>query len=171
MAKFKVPSKNDRSEMLNYFKYKSTTGQIYWNRSRQNIQVGSEAGSITQHGYRVISFNNTSYMAHRVAWFLYYKIWPEGELDHINGIITDNRIKNLRATNPNKNQHNRNIHRHGRPLGVYPRRGGWEARAPRAYLNHKSDKNLYLGDFETQEAAAKAVIEFCSKKENSNGTF
>ena len=35
-------------------------------------------------------------LAHRAAWAIYYGKWPDGVLDHINGVRYDNRIKNLR---------------------------------------------------------------------------
>ena len=36
------------------------------------------------------------YALHRLAWFHYYGSWPVHEIDHINGVRSDNRIVNLR---------------------------------------------------------------------------
>ena len=51
-------------------------------------------------GYIGVLIGGKRYLAHRIAWALTYKTWPEQQVDHINGIKTDNRIGNLRlATN------------------------------------------------------------------------
>ena len=34
---------------------------------------------------------------HRLAWLLHYGEWPNGNIDHINGVRDDNRIANLRV--------------------------------------------------------------------------
>lgn len=46
-------------------------------------------------------------LAHRAAWAMHFNAWPSGEIDHINGDRTDNRIKNLRNVSPRENNRNR----------------------------------------------------------------
>ena len=48
--------------------------------------------------------------AHRVAWAIVTGAWPDGEIDHINGGKTDNRLTSLREATASQNQFNR-----GRP--------------------------------------------------------
>ena len=45
-------------------------------------------------------------MAHRVAWAIYYGVWPTGMIDHINGDGLDNRICNLRDVTHKENARN-----------------------------------------------------------------
>ena len=41
--------------------------------------------------------------AHRAAWAIHFGEWPKGEIDHINGDASDNRIINLRVVNRTEN--------------------------------------------------------------------
>lgn len=72
--------------------------------------AGKLAGYIKKSdGYHCVKINGRKYLSHRVIWMMYYGIWPQDQLDHINRIRTDNRIDNLREVNNQKNQFNRNI--------------------------------------------------------------
>ena len=109
-------------------------------------------------GYLRISINGVSFKAHRLAWFYVHGSWPDGDLDHINGDKTDNRLINLRPAKRFENQRNRKRPSHNRSgiKGVYlhtlssPTNPRWVARI-------KSDgKQRHLGCFDTIEAAAEA---------------
>lgn len=56
-------------------------------------------------GYHKICFLGTKYGAHRVFWLYMTGEWPD-EIDHINGIRTDNRMVNLRNVTPGINRKN-----------------------------------------------------------------
>ncbi len=47
-------------------------------------------------GYKIGSIHGHPYRSQRVAFAIYYGRWPENEIDHIDGVRTDNCIKNLR---------------------------------------------------------------------------
>ena len=66
-------------------------------------------GSFDKDGYLIIKVKTKQFKAHRIAWLLNYGDWPEGELDHINRIRTDNRIENLRVSNRTEQIKNRYI--------------------------------------------------------------
>jgi len=46
---------------------------------------------------------------HRLIWLFSYGRWPNGFIDHINGIKTDNRLVNLREVTSKENSKNRAI--------------------------------------------------------------
>ena len=54
------------------------------------------------HG-RIFAFG---FLAHRVVWAIHYGAWPCEGLDHINGVKTDNRVRNLRPADHAENARN-----------------------------------------------------------------
>lgn len=69
--------------------------------------AGKMAGRINEDGYIIITLKNKNFRAHRIVWLLTYGTLPEQQLDHINGIKTDNRIENLRMVSDTGNGQNR----------------------------------------------------------------
>lgn len=59
-----------------------------------------------KHGYLVGSLDNHNVKTHRVVWAYIHGAWPEGDLDHINGDKSDNRIENLRVVTHAENMRN-----------------------------------------------------------------
>lgn len=57
-------------------------------------------------GYFSLSINRKKYLAHRVAWLLMTGSWPNKQIDHINGVRSDNRFVNLREVSHSENQQN-----------------------------------------------------------------
>lgn len=82
-------------------------------------------------GYRSGYIFKVPIRAHRVAWALYYGEWPKGQIDHINGDRSDNRIVNLRVVTPLENRRNQRLSRrnssgfHG--VSWCATRGKWRA--------------------------------------------
>lgn len=74
-----------------------------WNKVFANTAALS---SLTKKGALAGSIFAKSFLAHRVAWALHSGKWPDGEIDHINGIRTDNRVCNLRDVTKSDNQRN-----------------------------------------------------------------
>lgn len=91
----------------NYLSYDPNTGDLTWiNSPAKRVKVGDKVSHVGSDGYISLQFQGTRYKAHRVAWFLHYGIWPEGDLDHINNDRTDNRICNLRTCTRQDNLRN-----------------------------------------------------------------
>ena len=67
------------------------------------------------------SIFDKNYLAHRVAWALYYGEWPNGEIDHIDGNGTNNSVINLRVVASSENSMNTKLHKHNTSghIGVY----------------------------------------------------
>lgn len=94
--------------LLEIIYYDLLSGRFFWKKYRSaTATIGSEAGN-TSHirGYRVIKINKKPYLAHRLAWFYVYGVFPTNEIDHINGDTGDNRICNLRLATRSQNQQN-----------------------------------------------------------------
>ena len=137
-----------------YLKYNPETGDIIWIKDRvANKLIGQIAGNLNCYGYLRIKFNNKPYMAHRLAWFLYYGVWPQNEIDHINGVRTDNRISNLRDVTSSQNQLNRKSHRE-KTVKYYTFDKSNQAWYVRAQINGKLK---YLGYFKTEELARQFI--------------
>lgn len=95
---------------MNYYEhinYDPLSGQFVWSASRRGVASGRTAGCLSTYGYVVIKIGGKQVRAHRLAWFLTYAEWPVGEVDHINGNRSDNRLCNLRVVSRAGNSQNR----------------------------------------------------------------
>lgn len=128
--------------------YNEATGIFTW------VNTNKIAGSLDKDGYIIIGLFNKRYKAHRLAWFYVYEEWPNGEIDHINGIRNDNKINNLRVVSNRENNQNRKSHRSGRLLGcTYNKRlKKWVAQI------QISGKKKHLGVYNTEEEANKVYL-------------
>ena len=121
------------------------------NRGKR-AKAGQPAGSPNGDGYLRVRVNGTQFRVHRIIWLITQGAWPEGQIDHINGVVSDNRIENMRDVDAQGNQRNQHI----RPdntsgiTGVCAENGFWTARI-------KVDgKKIRLGRFLTIEEACAA---------------
>lgn len=136
-------------------------GDRYYWRPRANKKswntryAGTETlKSLNARGYLCVRLRPVTIPAHRVVWALHYGEWPTGDIDHINGIKTDNRIENLRMVSHAenmKNQRMRKTNTSGR-IGV-----SWTKHYNYwvASITHEG-KDFYLGSFSTFEDAVAA---------------
>lgn len=102
-------------------------------------------------GYLRGSLSGRNLLAHRVAWAMHHGEWPAGEIDHINGDRTDNRIGNLRVVTRRENSRNLKV-QSGEMRGVY-----WYAPTSRWVAKiHSKRRMLHLGYFKDLDAAIAA---------------
>ena len=89
------------------FSYDGETGLFTRLVTVGNNVEGKIAGAVRpRDGYIQISIDRTMHQAHRLAWFYVNGTWPAGEIDHVNGIPSDNRICNLRDVSRLQNMQN-----------------------------------------------------------------
>lgn len=119
------------------------------------IKVGDVAGHDNGKGYLQFRINNKYYTCHRLAWLYMYGVFPEGDIDHIDGITKNNRIANLRdvTTIVNCQNHRKpNSNNKSGFLGVFKAKNKY-----RALINIQGNKT-HLGYFDTPEAASCAYL-------------
>jgi len=145
--------------------YDPGTGAFTWKVDRnQKAVAGSEAGHVTDRGYRYIEVNGKSVRAHRLAFFFQTGKWPPFEVDHINGDKLDNRWDNLRLTDRRKNMQNqRRAHSRNSSgfLGVSRNNDQWRARI------RVNGKSKHVGYYSTPEEAHEAYLK--AKRELHQG--
>ena len=81
----------------------------------------NSTGSYDKDGYLIIKVKRKQFKAHRLIWFLFRGEFPDGEIDHINRVRTDNRIENLRVVTRQENVDNttKKINKNTGVHGVY----------------------------------------------------
>lgn len=182
MATKPLPSPEVLRQLL---RYEPETGKLFWRergvewfvdkpgRSRQhsctlwnNRYAGSEAKSDNGKGYLRIGLMGGRYKVHRVVWAMTYGEWPKDEIDHINGIKTDNRISNIRHSDRSGNVRNVGL----RSDNTSGYKGVCWCKASQKWrVTIQSGRNReYAGDFDTPEAAHAA---YCAAAERLHGEF
>ena len=143
--------------MFERLKYTPDDGKVWWVKHPRWISYsGKEAGNIRKDGYRKLKFCGKQYLTHRIAWLLQYGYWPVGNIDHIDGNPSNNKIKNLRDVSHRVNMQNRKSSTKANKtgfLGVVKRRNKYAAHI------HKNGKQIYLGLFETAKLAHQSYLE------------
>ncbi len=149
--------------------YCPITGVFTWKDCGRNKHlVGRSAGSVDFNGYIRIMINNKACAAHRMAWLYCYGFLPRNpyEIDHINGIKSDNRLSNLRLATHSYNMANtelRSTNTSGKKGVCWHKQGKkWIAQIT------VNSKRIYLGLFDTIE---EAHATYCHAAKEHFGQF
>lgn len=151
-------------EALEYF---PDTGELKWKarpkshfrtesgwKSANARYTGKKTGSPNTYGYLQVGIDGRLYLAHRLAWAIQNGAWPNGEIDHISGVRSDNRMLNLRVVNTQDNCKNKRIYSANTSgvIGVswYKSRQKWRAKI------NVGGKVKHVGYFATIEQAETA---------------
>lgn len=99
--------------------YEAASGLLFWKKRPlehfasanacgvwNSKHAGAAAGSPNNKRRWATKINAELYQNHRIAWALYHGVWPDDQIDHINGDSEDNRIVNLRVVTNAENQRN-----------------------------------------------------------------
>lgn len=137
--------------------YNQETGIFTWKVRRAAVKAGAQANSKNQKGYIGICVDKKHYKAHRVAWLFVYGSWPDGEIDHINGVKDDNRISNLRAVPKSLNQQNQRQARSDSSSGLLG--VSWYSAGNKWKADIRVDgKKKHLGYFHCKDTAHQAYL-------------
>jgi hypothetical protein len=133
---------------LRYF-YSPETGEFKAKPIKYARLFQPVFGQLSPAGYLVCGIGGRQYRLHRLAWLYVYGEFPKLELDHINGVRTDNRICNLRECTRSENLQNQR--------GVS---GAWQLKKSGKWvaaigLNKKTKR---LGSFHTFDEAHQAYL-------------
>jgi hypothetical protein len=134
------------------FEFQPLTGDLVRKAYRGK---GLPVTTTNTEGYLVTKVRGRQYRVHRLAWLMVHGAWPEHEIDHINGVKTDNRLGNLRDVSPALNQHNKRLPQGNNStgfLGVTRRNGRYAAQIERA------GRQVQAGSFDTPQEASAAYL-------------
>jgi hypothetical protein len=140
--------------------YDPVTGLFTHRVNGHKRKAGEATGRLDNKGYVRIRLLGYELKAHRLAWLLTYGVWPQAEIDHINGCPSDNRIVNLRDVSVAVNGWNRKkAMRNNKTglLGVTQVNEKFHAQIKACGVQY------FLGVFKTAEEAHDAYLE--AKKE------
>lgn len=142
-------------------RYDPETGFLWWKTPLGKRDLTKPVGSVDGRGYLQVNTPYGNLKLHRVGWFLHYGSWAEGQLDHINGCKTDNRLCNLRLCNNQQNSLNGSAHKDS----LYSKyKGVTYDKRSKKYMARFSNK--FLGYFIEELDAAKAYNDYLESLNN-----
>jgi len=160
LKKQKRPILIEKKDILKKFEYDKKNGTLIYKIPPKNFKslLNKPVTSINK-GYLETHIMGRAYKIHRLVWFLENDSWPKHQIDHINGIKTDNRIENLRDVTNGENQRNKEVNRNGKPPGIRKTKNGkkWSA------CIKANGKFIHIGTFENQEMASLAYKNKCKE--------
>jgi hypothetical protein len=119
--------------------------------------IGDVAGYKKPKGYIDVKLGRSSFRAHRLAWLHFYGEWPNGQIDHINGIEHDNRIANLRVATNNVNAQNKRVAYASSKSGILGVHWRSDIKKWKAQINF-CGKKIHIGHYATSDEAKAAYI-------------
>jgi hypothetical protein len=147
----------DIDQIRSVLEYDSTSGEMRWKVNKGPARAGNRAGSVAKDGYRHAYVFGKTFQEHRLAWFMFYGVWPEQYIDHIDGNPSNNAISNLRDVSATINQQNQRRpnkkNKSSGYLGATFSDGKFSARI------RVDGKPRYLGRFATAEEAHSAYLQ------------
>lgn len=148
----KIITQDELKEILHY---NPDTGIFTYTKDVSNHRKKGSIAGYKHLGYINIEIKEKGYKAHRLAWLYFYGEFPKKDIDHINNIRDDNRIKNLREADRFINSQNFKVARKDNKtgyLGVCIQHGKFKATI---FSNKKS---IHLGYFDKAIDAHKEYL-------------
>jgi hypothetical protein len=143
-------------ELLNY---DQSSGLFHWAiKPSKHIHAGAKAGYVGASGYVRIHIHGKDYLAHRLAFLIITGSFPSEQVDHKNGIRSDNKWANLRAASRQENARNLKIQERNKSghIGIH-----WKESKNRwvAQIGIEG-KKIHIGNFKSLDEAVFARKEF-----------
>lgn len=161
----KLPSQKYLKSILDY---NPDTGIFVW-KWRNDMPLNWNArfynkiaGENTVWGYRAITINYETYMAHNLLWLYMTGEWPSVRIDHkdLNG--KNNEWKNIRLATRSQNQCNRRKQSNNtsgyKGVSFDLSRNKWKAQI------QVGGKNYFLGRYDAKEIAYEVYIKALKEK-------
>jgi len=166
LSSIKLQSSVSIEEIKARVRFDSETGKLHRVTASGGSKVGQETGSMSSSGYLGVGICGKAFLCHRIAWLLHYGEWPEFEVDHINGMKTDNRISNLRSATRSENVNNTNLRSDStsgyKGVNYSNQHGRYRARIV------VKGKRMHVGMYDTPEQAHEAL---CAARNAYHGKF
>jgi len=143
--------------------YDAETGLFTWRVNRGGTALaGTQAGSPDAGGYILIRIGNRNFKAHRLAILCMTGEWPVADVDHVNGVTSDNRRANLRDVTHSQNLSNCGLHGHNTSgsCGVSWREDKKKWRAFIQQNAHHRHLGYFATKSEAEAARARAAVEY-----------
>lgn len=143
-------AKLEHDRLVSRLVYDPESGIFYRN--------GKRAGGKHCAGYRQIGIDGALYLEHRLAWFYVTGQWPFADIDHIDGVRSNNAFSNLREASRAQNKQNENapyvsnLYSGLRGVSWHVAGKCWQARI------RANGKNLNLGTFKCKVEAHQAYV-------------
>lgn len=157
MRKAPRPTPQRLAEVLSY---DTETGVL------RRIGTGRVVGNPNGRGYLQLTVDGYPTLAHRVAWAVAAGQWPKGQIDHLNGDRSDNRLANLRDVDQFTNMQNMRKAPAGSKTGVLGASTHKLTSKFRSVIRVDA-RQKHLGYFDTPEAAHAAYV--AAKREHHPG--
>jgi hypothetical protein len=161
-----TPSQDTLRDLFDY-----VDGKLYWKVGGTGKIKGSEAGMITEKGYRRIRVQNQLHMAHRLIWAYHYDTVPAW-IDHVDEDKLNNRVENLRAATKEQNGYNISRRKNNRSgvKGMY-----WSTRDKKWVCELSVNKKIcrvgYFDDFDLAELVISEARALYHGPYASRGTY
>jgi hypothetical protein len=146
-----------QAQVKELFHYDPETGIFRWRSEKCNGQVKawSCAGYKRVCGYVVINVFGSIFRAHRLAWIYMTGEQPKNDIDHIDGVRSNNTWGNLREATNKQNMENKVAYKNNTSgfRGVF-----WSNFHKKWMAQVRHNKKLFhLGYFDAIEDAAKTA--------------
>ncbi len=146
--------------------YDPDTGVWTWLVALSSTRgIGSIAGTVSVHGYRIITYRGEKYRSGKLAWLYMTGEWPTQEIDHDDRDKLNDRWGNLFDRSRSQNALNRDLQSNNfsgtRGIHFDTVRGKWNVQVKKDNVTH------YIGRYDDYDEAVAARDEAASRLHGS----